>query len=97
MAFGRVMMFVFRFAQTAGSRYLRLLSNMKFYFLCYIIFQFFVFSFILLPLSLQTMYANQIRKAMQDVDPKLFSLIANEPLVLGINVGYFWGISALDC
>jgi hypothetical protein len=88
MAFGSVMMFVFRFVQTTGSRYVHLFSDMRVYFLCYLVTQCLVFLFVSTPANLHYLNPTQIKTIMKEVDPKIFALIVDEPLVFGISVSF---------
>lgn len=82
------MMFVFRYVQTTESRYADLLSNFWLYFLGYVLFYVFVYVAILLPMNCQTMFPAEIKAAFREVDPKVYALIENEPLVYGLNVSF---------
>jgi membrane-bound metal-dependent hydrolase YbcI (DUF457 family) len=80
-------LFVFRYVQTTGHRWLYLFSNMRYYFLGYIAYIFTVIICLLPPLYFQMLFTGEARIAFRE-DVKISELIKNEPLVFAINVGF---------
>jgi hypothetical protein len=81
-------LFVFRYAQTTESRYLRLLENMRYYFIGYLLCTFVFGSSFALSLGSHMSFTEEARIAFRE-DAKITELIQNEPIVFAINVSVF--------
>jgi hypothetical protein len=81
-----ILMFIYRYMQTIGTHYVEFLSDLKLYLLFYCIFQLGTVSLIVVPLWNMVWPADRIKEAIRQVDPQIYTLIKDEPLVIGINV-----------
>jgi hypothetical protein len=65
---------------------LRLASNMKLYFLSYLVIGFICTLLIVVPLNMQFSFNDELRQEMQQVDPIVFEQIKGH-VSIGLNVG----------
>lgn len=78
-------MFVFRYLQTIGSKYTVLVSNMKLYFLSYLLFQTYVILTGIVPMTRQLWSSDKLKAAIRDVDPIVYEVIRDEKVIIGFN------------
>jgi hypothetical protein len=80
-------MFIYRWIQTTQENdLLRLASNMKLYFLSYLVICLICTLLIVVPLNMQFSFNDEIKREMQQVDPIVFEHIKGH-VSIGLNVG----------
>ncbi|KAI6170840.1 hypothetical protein M3Y97_01117400 [Aphelenchoides bicaudatus] len=67
------------------NRFVPLMSNMKFYTLAYLIFMVAIILGGVIPMHAQVLTADQIRRGIRDVDPKVYEFLSKERTVFGFN------------
>jgi hypothetical protein len=81
-------MFVYRYVHTTQSPYLKLVANMRNYFLGYFVYILFLIVIIFVPGNMQLLYTNELKDSLRDIDLLAYSYLNSGYPSLALNVSF---------